>query len=310
MKRFFLILAVAVLTIGSATAQKKGVAALTAEVEALKQQNGALSNEVDALKQQNAELQQQINDAKAREKKLQEENSAIKGEVKALTTQVNVLTESFKKLAGESSEAIATVLAAPANNTTNNSVAASRGVKYQIAGEPSCGMTLVREGLLYGFINSRNEYVIKAQYENVTTNGFDSGFHRGFAMVKKNGKWGVIDTTGKVVIPCSYDDVSVQGGTGYRIWKVLNGTKLGLVSAVNGAVVVPVKYDYIGDLCYGRIKMGINGKYGYLDKNGNVVIPARYDRAYDFESDGTANVRVKGNGWHYIDLNGNFVRND
>lgn len=302
MKRFLTTLVVALLAIGSVSAQKKVVEALTTEVEVLKQQNGTLTAEVEVLKQQ-------LNDAKAREKELQEENSAIRGEVKALTTQVNVLTESFKKLADESNEAIATVLAAPANNTTNNSVAASRGVKYQIAGEPSCGMTLVREGLLYGFINSRNEYVIKAQYENVTTNGFDSGFHRGFAKVKKNGKWGVIDTTGKVVIPCSYDYVSIQNGTGFRIWRVYSGGKYGLVSAVNGAVVVPVKYQEIGSLSMGRIKMKINGKYGFFDKNGNVVIPARYSRADYFEADGTAKVCGNGREYHYIDLNGNFVRN-
>lgn len=282
MKRFLTTLVVALLAIGSVSAQKKVVEALTAEVEVLKQQ---------------------LNDAKAREKKLQEENSAIRGEVKALTTQVNVLIESFKKLADESNEAIATVLAASANNSANNSVAPSGGVKYQIAGEPCCGMTPVREGLLFGFINSRNEYVIKAQYEET------GNFVVGFACVKKNGKWGVIDTTGKEVIPCSYDDLELQDGTGYRIWRVLNGKKWGLVSAVNGAVVVPVKYDAIGDISYDRISMKINGKWGYFDKNYNVVIPARYDTADNFTSDGTAYVGGNGRDYnHYIDLNGNFVR--
>ena len=302
MKRFFLILAVAVLTIGGATAQKKGVAALTAEVEALKQQNGTLSDKVEELKQQNAELQQQINDAKAREKKLQEENSTIKGEVKALTTQVNVLTESFKKLADETSEAIATVLATPATTTTAKPAAAPKGVKYQIAGEPHCGMTPVREGFLYGFINSRNEYVIKAQYTWVNK------FERGFATVVKNGKLGVIDTTGKTIIPCSYDEVS--NWSGYRIWKVRNGSHYGLVSAVNGAVIAPVKYEVIDYLQYGRARMKINGKYGFFDAAGKVVIPARYSYADSdgFDVDGTARVKGNGRDYHYIDKNGNFVK--
>ena len=280
MKRFLTILVVAVMAISSVSAQKKEVAALTTEVETLKRQ---------------------INDAKAREQKLQEENNTIKGEVKALATQVNVLTESFKKLAGESSEAIAAVLATSAN--PSNDVATSKSAKYQIAGELSCGMIAVREGLLFGFIDSRNEYIIKAQYDAV----YD--FDRGFACVKKNGKWGVIDTTGKTVIECLYDDLSIWAD--YSIWRVRNGSHYGLISAVNGAVIAPVKYEDIDDLKYGRARMKINGKRGFFDEKGKVAIPARYSYADSdgFGVDGTARVEGNGRGNHYIDKNGNFVKN-
>lgn len=282
MKRFLILLAVAVLAVGSATAQKKEVAVLTTEVEALKQQNGALTTEVEALKQQLAE-------AKAREDKLQEENSAIKGEVKALTTQVEALSDVIAKAVSANKEAAA--------------ILSTEKPSYQIAGEVNCGMIAVREGFLFGFINSRNEYIIKAQYDAV----YD--FDRGFACVKKNGKWGVIDTTGKTVIECLYDDLSIWAD--YSIWRVRNGSHYGLISAVNGAVIAPVKYEDIDDLKYGRARMKINGKRGFFDEKGKVAIPARYSYADSdgFGVDGTAHVEGNGRDDHYIDKNGNFVRN-
>ena len=52
--------------------------------------------------------------------------------------------------------------------------------------------------------------------------------------------------------------------------------------------------------------MNINGKWGYIDKSGTLVIPARYDDAWDF-SEGLAHVNLNGR-WFYIDKNGNEVK--
>ena len=54
-----------------------------------------------------------------------------------------------------------------------------------------------------------------------------------------------------------------------------------------------------------------NGKYGYMDKDGNVVINPQFDRADDF-SEGLARVRIgdeKTGKWGYIDKEGKFVIN-
>ena len=57
--------------------------------------------------------------------------------------------------------------------------------------------------------------------------------------MKKDGKYGYIDTTGKVVIPCQYDDAwSFSEGLA-RVWK---GEKTGFVDK-NGKEVIPCEYD-------------------------------------------------------------------
>ena len=306
MKRFLTILVVAVMAIGSVSAQKKVVEALTTEVEALKQQNGALSNEVEALKQQNAELQQQINDAKAREKMLQAKCDTLAkayAQVEKLSAQVEALSDVVAKAAG--ADKVAAI------------VATAEKPKYEVVGEVHNGMVVVKEGFLYGYVNSKNEYVIKAKYEEV------KDFVNGYAWVRSGDKWGVVNKTGKMVVSCTYDVVEHYNKD---IYVVQNNGLYGLISATNGAIIQPVKYSMIGSpenwvfsswdlkykeriiLSHDRARMCLNDKWGYFDENGRVVIPAKYAVAWLFRDEGLAYVKDRiGERGYNIDKSGNYA---
>ena len=306
MKRFMMILAVAMLAIGSASAQKKNVAALTTEVETLKQQNGTLTTEVEALKQQNAELQQQIDDAKAREAKLQAKCDTLDkayAQVEKLSAQVEALSDVIAKAAG--TDKVAAI------------VATVEKPKYEVVGEVHNGMVVVKEGFLYGYVNSKNEYIIKAKYEEV------KDFVNGYAWVRSGDKWGVVNKTGKMVVSCTYDVVEHYNKD---IYVVQNNGLYGLISATNGTIIQPVKYSMIGSpenwvfggwdfnykeriiLSHDRARMCLNGKWGYFDENGRVVIPAKYAVARHFRLAGLAHVADSKTGKLYsIDKNGNYA---
>ena len=302
MKRFLTILAVAILAIGSVSAQKKVVETLTTEVETLKQQNAELLQQIEALKHNDTKMQQQLSDAKAREENVQQRlntltnaNAALKAEQNAANAKMDIVVGKVNELVGQVNTLTLQVneLTTQVNtlNTQvevlNDSIAklSARPVvaaepakpKYEVVGEMCNGMVLVKEGLLYGYVNSKSEYIIPAQYEEAES------FVNGYARVKKNDKWGVVNTTGEETIACSYGEVSHFSGT---IWKVKQGELYGLLSAVNGAVVQPLKYTRIGNIWYQRAEMCINGKYGFFDENGKTVIAAQYDTALDFDESG------------------------
>ena len=50
-----------------------------------------------------------------------------------------------------------------------------------------------------------------------------------------------------------------------------------------------LKYDYVGSFREDLAVVMRNGKYGYIDRKGKLVIPLRYDYAYSF-SEGLARV--------------------
>ena len=70
----------------------------------------------------------------------------------------------------------------------------------------------------------------------------------------------------------------------------------------DGVVVIPAKYDYAWDFSEGLANVGQNGKWGYIDKAGNEVIPIKYDDARYF-SEGLAGVKLNRK-WGYIDKTG------
>ena len=72
-----------------------------------------------------------------------------------------------------------------------------------------------------------------------------------------------------------------------------------------GNIVIPAKYSDAGGFFEGLARVEVNGKYGFIDKNDNMVIPAKYDNTIGFSS-GFAPVKVNGK-WGLIDKSGNMV---
>ena len=130
----------------------------------------------------------------------------------------------------------------------------------------------------------------------------------GLQGVRKNGKYGYIDKTGKEVIPLIYDEA--RGFSSGRAVIKLND-KEGLIDT-KGNLVVNNVYDYCSSVYEDMIVVGINGKknaldrkYGYVDKNGNVIVEPTYSVAFDF-SEGLAAVMINEK-YGFIDKTGKLV---
>ena len=96
-------------------------------------------------------------------------------------------------------------------------------------------------------------------------------YNEGLAGVKDaDGKWGFIDKTGKLVIPCQ--------------WKKALFFSEGLAG---------VQDD--------------NEKWGFIDKTGKVVLPFEWSNVQWFKNGRVRVQTVLGGGWHDIDKNGNKV---
>ncbi|MBN2711024.1 MAG: WG repeat-containing protein [Planctomycetes bacterium] len=104
---------------------------------------------------------------------------------------------------------------------------------------------------------------------------------------EKNGKWGYRDLSGKVVIPPRFDRADSFPGEGNVLMQ--NREK---------SVHVRLPSKPLG-------RVMLDGKWGYIDLDGNIVIPPQYDMAMDFFEDLTA-VKV-GKKWGYIDTKGKMV---
>ncbi|GHM99904.1 hypothetical protein WSM22_13940 [Cytophagales bacterium WSM2-2] len=94
---------------------------------------------------------------------------------------------------------------------------------------------------------------------------------RGF---KKDGRYGFIDTLGRLRIANRYDSIG-EFHEGLAAVKLIG--KWGFVNTEDQIVVNP-NYDREANFFSGKAIVSRNGRYGIIDKSGGVVLPLRYDR--------------------------------
>jgi hypothetical protein len=116
--------------------------------------------------------------------------------------------------------------------------------------------------------------------------------------VEKDGKWGFIDNSGKLIIPLAFDSAN-EFHEGLAL--VTTGKQKDFIDET-GRVVIKPQFDLVDDFSEGLAAVNIGqtrianlglignpGKWGYIDKTGKLAIPLRFAHAEDF-SEGLAAV--------------------
>jgi hypothetical protein len=142
---------------------------------------------------------------------------------------------------------------------------------------------------------------ISANYASVCV------FSCGWAWALEDGEKQFIDKDGKSVIPdpFPYDDFFYFNRIRFK-----EDGKYGMYDE-NWKVVIPAEYKYLGDCTEdGLIRFSEDGKeWGYLDKDGKVVIPEQFFPAGNFAGGIAVVVEKKDDEYRYgvIDKKGNFL---
>lgn len=80
-----------------------------------------------------------------------------------------------------------------------------------------------------------------------------------------------------------------------NLYSRFSNNKMGIIDKT-GKEIIPFKYNAISSYHNRLAKVYLNEKFGFIDKKGEEVIPCIYDEAYDF-NEGTTLVRLNGNGF-------------
>ncbi|WP_343672081.1 WG repeat-containing protein [Chitinophaga sp.] len=169
--------------------------------------------------------------------------------------------------------------------------------------------TLQRRNGKWGLMNAAGKVILDPVYDDI--NHFsDSSDVIG---ILRNGKYGVADTTGKIIVPLAYDywvepkcggavlltekngkdiafdkrgkqiltqyssfnEMTLEDGT--MMLAIAQGKLKGFYNPASGKLVPP-KYttlNYYGDAHL--MTIGVGDKYGYIDREGNTIVPPIYD---------------------------------
>lgn len=178
------------------------------------------------------------------------------------------------------------------------------------------GLAAVYQGQKVGFIDKTGELIIPQKYSGATS------FRHGIALAynKEDEQWNIINTKGEVIAVTkwnweAYPEVIGEDRITFRIAVENSATGLHGLSDSKGNVLVEPTWARVGTatgLDSGlavAVLPGENGqawgKAGYIDRDGKVVIPYKFDYTNWFK-DGMA-FATEGDMSGYIDTSGKFV---
>jgi hypothetical protein len=97
-------------------------------------------------------------------------------------------------------------------------------------------------------------------------------FSEGLAIIQtgSTGKLGFIDSTGKVVIPCEYDNISPFVNGISLAGKIVGGKMLGGYIDKKGKVILPLQYEKIGKFQDGNGIVQTEAGFFYVDNTGKL----------------------------------------
>lgn len=164
------------------------------------------------------------------------------------------------------------------NNKTKNvkldSYINYEGFDYPVVGENMFAYP-TSKGYVYADINNPKNIKVYKQKVNGTIYGFEmaGAFHNGVASVKINGKWGVINKSGKMITQPKYDYEVHFNKNGYAV--ACQGTQRIIINKEGKEPSKKRFYSYDGNVYIeGNLVCANNGeKIVYYDLNGNKINP-------------------------------------
>lgn len=160
-------------------------------------------------------------------------------------------------------------------------------------------------GMKYGIMNSNGEWVLSVDFDYI------SEFKDGVAMVAAGKECACINSSGEVVAPLKYNSDRWEGQEAFTnelsegLASVATKDEMGGYIDTNGDEVIPLKYDGTHDFNEGLAAVSLNNKWGFIDKSGKTVVPFKYSYATMFK-EGRAAVKKNGK-WGFVNKKGKVV---
>ena len=140
-------------------------------------------------------------------------------------------------------------------------------------------------------VNENNEQILSGydQIEAIENNDSKQNiwFEENVLRVNKNGKYGLIDLSGKEVIPCEYDEI-ISLNAVKNEFLIKKAGNIGLINE-KGQTIIPAIYKEIRTLKEGYtseyIIINENDQYGIISTSGSILIEPKYEEVKYLGSD-------------------------
>ena len=155
---------------------------------------------------------------------------------------------------------------------------------------------VVRHHRNYGLVGKQGQILIEPKYESLKPMSNPAYF-----CAMSGGKYGVVDTCDRVVVPFEYAFV---GDMSEDMIIVSKNRMYGCYNK-EGKMVIPLEYEDLREFVNGMARIRFKKRFGFIDKSGEMVVAPFSDEVEDF-SEGFTLVTIKGK-MGFVSLDGDWI---
>ncbi len=174
------------------------------------------------------------------------------------------------------------------------------GLGFDVEGFKS-GVAMIKIGEKWGYIDTQGKLAIPAKYEDA------NDFNDGYAAVKSDGKFLVIDNKGNEKVVDGSNIVDIKDfSEGLAPYKTTD-KKTGFIGT-DGKIAIQAKYESVGYFKNGLAwAKETGGMLGYINPKGEWVIKPQFTSGKEFDKEsGLARIK-NGDKWAYVNKAGEVI---
>ncbi|MBQ9097499.1 MAG: WG repeat-containing protein [Clostridia bacterium] len=133
--------------------------------------------------------------------------------------------------------------------------------------------TFVKTGEIWNLIDEKGNLITKEDF-GPYTNSVPGKFSGGYAVVVKDGLYGIINADGEYVVNPKHEFISDITGN-RTVFK--SGGKFGYMN-IDGSVVISPVYESLGNFKFGIATYSEQGKFGVIREDGVRITPPEYKK--------------------------------
>jgi len=176
-------------------------------------------------------------------------------------------------------------------NEKERNFVAKTDLKWDYASAMYNGVAAVRKDEKWAIIGSDYKEITKYSYSDIKMDEYDFCSIGNLIFVKEGEKYKLIDTKGKDVTKAIFDDAKPFVGGEYAA--VCQNGKWGFVNE-KGEIVIKCEYDDADSFSSLYAPVMKDNKWGYIDKKNKIVYDYQFDGAKQFNDNGIAPACING----------------
>ncbi len=159
----------------------------------------------------------------------------------------------------------------------------AESLQYEAITANACGAAAVKQGGRWGIITDEGETAADFIFEDIAVNSLGSAFAGGAAMVKADGKWFLADTQGNRISENSFADARAPESENGYIAVADESGRWGFIDRT-GSLVIPCRYEDARSFSCHLAPVCFRDRWGYLSENGELVIDEPFEDAQPFHN--------------------------